>query len=73
MFSGTTIEIGILLNKSGEEEKRINYGAYQDEIPVFDFHQLATPVRIRGISATHRKLLGVEQWIRVRHELSRRK
>jgi hypothetical protein len=52
VFSGTDIEIGILLDKSGEEGKRINYWAYQDEIPIFDFYQLATPVRIRGISVT---------------------
>jgi len=50
VFSGTKIEIGILLNKSGAPGKRIHYWAYQDETPVFDFHELATPVRIRGIS-----------------------
>ncbi|MBI5690643.1 MAG: right-handed parallel beta-helix repeat-containing protein [Verrucomicrobia bacterium] len=50
VFSGTQIEIGILLTKSGAAGKRINYWAYRDETPVFDFHQLATPVRIRGIS-----------------------
>ena len=50
VFRGTTIEIGILLNKSGQEGKRIRYWAYRDETPIFDFHQLATPVRIRGIS-----------------------
>src|ERR1043165_8100328 len=50
VFSGTKIEIGILLTKSGQEGKRINYWAYQNETPVVDFHQLATPVRIRGIS-----------------------
>jgi hypothetical protein len=50
VFSGTKIEIGILPAKSGAEGTRINYWAYRDETPVFDFHQLATPVRIRGIS-----------------------
>jgi hypothetical protein len=50
VFSGTKIEIGILLTKSGQPGKRINYWAYQNETPVFDFHQLATPARIRGIS-----------------------
>ncbi|WP_414664194.1 right-handed parallel beta-helix repeat-containing protein [Horticoccus sp. 23ND18S-11] len=50
VFSGTTIEIGVLLTKSGAEGKRINYWAYPNETPVFDFHQLATPVRIRGFS-----------------------
>ncbi|MEO7413925.1 MAG: hypothetical protein ABIZ81_11270, partial [Opitutaceae bacterium] len=50
VFSGTKREIGILLNKSGQEGKRINYWAYQDETPILDFHQLVTPVRIRGIS-----------------------
>jgi hypothetical protein len=52
IFSGTEIKIGILLDKSGREGKRINYWAWQDETPVFDFYQLATPVRIRGISVT---------------------
>ncbi|MBN1973367.1 MAG: right-handed parallel beta-helix repeat-containing protein [Sedimentisphaerales bacterium] len=52
VFSGTEIQIGILLNKSGEKEKRIKYWAYQNEIPVFDFYKLATQVRIKGISVT---------------------
>ncbi|MFA6135213.1 MAG: right-handed parallel beta-helix repeat-containing protein [Phycisphaerae bacterium] len=52
VFSGTTMTVGILLNKSGAEGKRINYWAYQDETPVLDFHQLATPARLKGISVT---------------------
>ncbi len=52
VFSGTDIKIGILLNKSGEKGKRINYWAYQDETPILDFHQLKTQVRIRAISVT---------------------
>lgn len=52
IFSGDDIEIGILLNKSGEEGKRINYWAYQEETPILDFFALATPVRIKGISVT---------------------
>lgn len=51
-FKGTEIATGILLDKSGEEGKRINYWAYEDEIPIFDFYQLLTPARIRGISVT---------------------
>jgi hypothetical protein len=51
-FSGAEIRIGILLDKSGQEGKPINYWAYPDETPVFDFYQLATPARIRGISVT---------------------
>jgi hypothetical protein len=50
VFSGSKTEIGILLNKSGQQGKRIRYWAYRDETPIFDFHQLTTPVRIRGIS-----------------------
>lgn len=75
VFSGTEIQIGILLNKSGEEGKRINYWAYQDETPIFDFYQLATRVRIRGISVTanwlHLKGLevrGVQQILTRAHE-----
>jgi hypothetical protein len=52
VFSGTEIQVGILLNKSGERGKRINYWAYPNETPIFDFYQLATQVRIRGISVT---------------------
>jgi parallel beta-helix repeat protein len=51
-FTGTTIEIGTLLNKSGEPGKPINYFAYKDEVPIFDFFKLATPVRIKGFSVT---------------------
>ena len=52
IFSGTEIQVGILLNKSGQEGKRINYWAYQDEKPVFDFFQLKTRARIKGMSVT---------------------
>ncbi len=51
-FSGNTMEVGILLNKSGAEGKRINYWAYPNEIPVLDFFQLVTPVRIKGVRVT---------------------
>jgi parallel beta-helix repeat protein len=51
-FSGTEIAVGVLLNKSGEEGKRINYFAYKDEVPAFDFFNLKTPVRIKGFSVT---------------------
>src|SRR5687767_12112394 len=52
VFSGTEIEIGVLFNKSGSEGKRINYFAYQNETPIFDFFKLATRVRIKGLSVT---------------------
>ena len=52
VFSGTKLEIGVWLNKSGQEGKRINYWAYRDETPILDFHQLATPARIKGIRVT---------------------
>ena len=52
VFSGTDLATGILLDKSGEEGKPINYWAYQDETPIFDFFQLLTPARIRGINVT---------------------
>lgn len=51
-FSGDQIQIGVLFNKSGEENKRINYFAYQNETPIFDFFKLHTAVRIKGFSVT---------------------
>src|SRR5688572_16670355 len=52
VFSGTKLVVGILLNKSGAEGKPITYSAYQDETPILDFYELATPARIKGISVT---------------------
>jgi hypothetical protein len=52
VFSGDKLAIGILLNKSGQEGKRINYWAYKDETPILDFFKLVTPARIKGISVT---------------------
>src|SRR5688500_12854100 len=51
-FAGTDAAVGVLLDKSGADGKRINYFAYQDEKPVFDFFKLATPARIKGFSVT---------------------
>ncbi len=50
VFSGNEIEIGVIFDKSGAEGKRINYFAYQNETPIFDFFQLVTRARIRGFS-----------------------
>lgn len=58
-FSGTEIQIGVLFNKSGQDGKRINYFAYQDEKPILDFFKLATAVRIKGFSVTG-------NWIHIR-------
>jgi hypothetical protein len=49
-FSGTTADIGVLFNKSGQNGNRIKYWAYADEKPVFDFFNLLTSARIRGFS-----------------------
>lgn len=51
-FAGADRAVGVLLDKSGADGKRINYFAYRDEKPVFDFFKLATPVRIKGFSVT---------------------
>ena len=51
-FSGTNIVVGAPLDKSGEEGKRINYWAYKDEVPVFDFFKLTTLARMKGFSVT---------------------
>lgn len=52
IFSGTEIPIGVTFNKSGAEGRPIRYFAYKDEVPVFDFFQLKTLVRIKGFSVT---------------------
>lgn len=49
-FSGNTGSIGILFNKSGTSTKPINYFAYQNETPTFDFFNVTTVDRIRGFS-----------------------
>lgn len=49
-FSGTTADIGVLFTKSGAAGNPINYFAYQNEKPVFDFFNLQTVARIRGFS-----------------------
>lgn len=51
-FSGDKIEIGVLLDKSGQPGKPIRYFAVEGETPVFDFFKLATRTRIRGFSIT---------------------
>ena len=51
-FTGTTDATGVLFNKSGTSGNRINYFAYQNEKPVFDFFNLTTVARIRGFSVT---------------------
>ncbi|HVT91061.1 MAG TPA: right-handed parallel beta-helix repeat-containing protein [Tepidisphaeraceae bacterium] len=74
-FTGTEIAIGTLLNKSGKEGSPINYFAYKDELPVFDFFKLATVARIKGFSVTGNwihlrglEVRGVQQIITTAHE-----
>ena len=52
VFEGAEDEIGILFDKSGEEDNRINYWAVPGENPVFDFFNLETEARLKGFSVT---------------------
>jgi Right handed beta helix region len=40
----------ITLNRSGEPGKPIQYQAYQDEVPVFDFSQMTDNCRVKGFN-----------------------
>lgn len=52
LFSSTTEANGILLNKSGTSANRINYWAYPNEVPVFDFSGMTALTRITGLRVT---------------------
>jgi hypothetical protein len=51
-FSGNTASIGVLFDKSGTSGHPINYFAYQNETPTFDFFNLTTVARIKGFDVT---------------------
>jgi len=66
---------GVLLDKSGQSGARINYWAYQNEIPIFDFSAMTAAARITGLRVTaswiHLKGLevkGVPQILTTQHE-----
>src|SRR5262245_48655875 len=51
-FTSSTDANGVALNKSGSSGRRINYWAYETEIPIFDFSGMTAAARITGIRVT---------------------
>jgi hypothetical protein len=52
LYTSSTDANGVALNKSGASGRRINYWAYQNEIPIFDFSGMTAAARITGIRVT---------------------
>lgn len=52
LFTSSTEANGVSLNKSGSSGNRIQYWAYEDEIPVFDFSGMTALSRITGLRVT---------------------
>jgi Right handed beta helix region len=74
-FDSATAANGVLLSKSGQSGARINYWAYQGEVPVFDFSGMTAQARITGLRVTaswiHLKgfeVKGVPQILTTQHE-----
>jgi len=74
-FTSATAANGVLLNKSGQSGARINYFAYQAEVPVFDFSGMTAQARITGLRVTASfiylkglELKGVPQILTDQHE-----
>lgn len=61
-FNSSTAADGVMLDKSGQSGKRINYWAYGSEKPVFDFAGMTAKQRITGIrvKASWVHLKGIE-------------
>jgi hypothetical protein len=51
-YTSSTDANGVSLNKSGASGRRINYWAYQTEIPIFDYSGMTAATRITGIRVT---------------------
>lgn len=49
-FTGTSGDIGVLFDKSGQQGAPIRYFAYPGEVPVFDFFEFLPQARVRGFS-----------------------
>ena len=72
MFSGTSVTVGVNLNKNGGTNNPIKYFAYPGETPIFDFYNLKPQQRVTGFNVqcnwVHLKGLevrGIQQQIRV--------
>jgi len=74
-FTSATAANGVLLNKSGANGSRINYWAYQNEVPIFDFSGMTAQARITGLRVTASyvylkglEVKGVPQILTTQHE-----
>jgi hypothetical protein len=52
LHTSATAANGVLLDKSGKVGSRINYFAYPNEVPVFDFSGMTAMARITGLRVT---------------------
>ncbi|MEH0832544.1 pectate lyase PelN [Pectobacterium cacticida] len=71
----TDVVNAITLNKSGTEGKRIEYWAYNGEVPVFDFSKMQDDCRVKGfnvfadwVSLKGLEITGVPQRNNLNHE-----
>lgn len=74
-YASSTAADGVLLNKSGQSGKPIQYQAYAGETPVFDFSGMSAMARITGFRVTASfvelkglELKGVPQNLTTQHE-----
>jgi hypothetical protein len=52
IYSGSASAVGVLFNKSGAANQRINYWAYPGEKPIFDFFGMNAQARLYGFRVT---------------------
>jgi hypothetical protein len=52
IFNSSTAAVGVLFNKSGAQNQRINYWAYPGEKPIFDFFGMNAQARLYGFRVT---------------------
>jgi len=62
LYTSATAANGVLLDKSGKAGSRINYFAYTNEVPIFDFSGMTALARITGfrVTASYVHLKGLE-------------
>ena len=52
IYNSSTAAVGVLFNKSGAANQRINYWAYPGEKPIFDFFGMNAQARLYGFRVT---------------------
>ncbi|HEY8942717.1 MAG TPA: right-handed parallel beta-helix repeat-containing protein, partial [Polyangiaceae bacterium] len=52
VYSGNSSAVGVLFNKSGSQNQRINYWAVPGEKPIFDFSRMNMEARLYGFRVT---------------------